>query len=102
MAVIQRVFLWVTIMGSVGLFSCAVGCRPSQRSHRGQRKPNIVFILADDLGYGELGCYDGPDAKTPHLDRLANDGVPWTARMSSPRMIGSEYLQSCPCSGCVG
>lgn len=38
-------------------------------------KPNIVFILADDLGYGDLGCYGHPYAKTPALDRLAKEGT---------------------------
>jgi arylsulfatase A-like enzyme len=38
-------------------------------------KPNVVLILADDLGYGELGCYGSPDAKTPVMDRLAAEGV---------------------------
>lgn len=37
-------------------------------------KPNIVFILADDVGYGDLGCYGGKHAKTPNLDRLAAQG----------------------------
>jgi arylsulfatase A-like enzyme len=37
--------------------------------------PNILLILADDLGYGELGCYGSPDAKTPNMDRLAAEGV---------------------------
>ncbi len=37
--------------------------------------PNIVFILADDLGYGELGCYGQEKIKTPHLDRLASQGM---------------------------
>ncbi len=41
----------------------------------GAGKPNVVFILADDLGYGDLGCYGAPDVKTPHLDRLAKAGV---------------------------
>lgn len=41
-------------------------------------KPNIVFILADDLGYGELGCYGQTKIKTPHLDRLATEGIRFT------------------------
>lgn len=38
-------------------------------------KPNVVFILMDDLGYGDLGSYGGPDARTPNIDRLAREGV---------------------------
>lgn len=38
-------------------------------------KPNIVLILADDLGYGDLGCYGATRLKTPHLDRLAREGL---------------------------
>ena len=41
-------------------------------------KPNIVFILADDLGYGNLGCYGQRKIKTPHLDRLAAEGMRFT------------------------
>lgn len=37
--------------------------------------PNIVLIVADDLGYGDLGCYGGQRARTPHLDRLAKEGL---------------------------
>ncbi|MCH2583866.1 MAG: sulfatase-like hydrolase/transferase, partial [Planctomycetes bacterium] len=40
--------------------------------------PNIVFILADDMGYGDLGCYGHPEAKTPVIDQLARDGVRFT------------------------
>ncbi len=45
----------------------------SQRSH-----PNIILILADDLGYGDLGGYYGGRAKTPHLSRLAEEGMLFT------------------------
>ena len=41
-------------------------------------KPNIVFILADDLGYGDLGCYGHSTFKTPNLDRLAKQGAVFT------------------------
>jgi arylsulfatase A-like enzyme len=40
-----------------------------------QSKPNIVFILADDLGYGDIGCYGATRVKTPNLDRLAKGGL---------------------------
>ena len=42
------------------------------------RKPNVIFILADDLGYGDLGCYGQKKIRTPHIDRLAAEGVRFT------------------------
>ena len=42
------------------------------------RKPNIVFIMSDDLGYAELGCYGQEILKTPHIDRLAEQGLRFT------------------------
>jgi arylsulfatase A-like enzyme len=44
--------------------------------------PNIVFILADDLGYGDLGCYGQKKIRTPNLDRLANEGMRLTNHYS--------------------
>ena len=43
------------------------------------QKPNIVFILADDLGYGDLACFGGKDVKTPNIDSLARDGMKLTS-----------------------
>lgn len=40
--------------------------------------PNVIFILADDLGYGDLGCYGHPYAKTPAIDQLAEEGTRFT------------------------
>ncbi|MBM4028275.1 MAG: N-acetylgalactosamine-6-sulfatase, partial [Planctomycetes bacterium] len=41
-------------------------------------KPNLIFILADDLGYGDLGCYGQSRISTPHLDRMAAEGMRFT------------------------
>ena len=43
-----------------------------------QGKPNIVFIMADDLGYGDLGVYGQKKIKTPHIDKLASEGMKFT------------------------
>src|SRR5260370_8772158 len=41
-------------------------------------RPNVVFILADDLGYGDLGCYGQQQMATPNIDRIATEGVRFT------------------------
>lgn len=46
------------------------------------RPPNIVLLMADDLGYGELGCYGQQHIRTPHLDQLAADGIRFTQHYS--------------------
>ena len=38
-------------------------------------KPNIIFMLADDMGYGDLGCYGSPIVQSPNLDKLAGQGI---------------------------
>lgn len=42
------------------------------------RQPNFIIILADDLGYGDLGCYGHPTIRTPNLDRMASEGMRFT------------------------
>src|SRR5437867_13105062 len=42
------------------------------------RRPSIIFILADDLGYGDLGCYGQTRIKTPNIDKLAAEGIRFT------------------------
>ena len=41
-------------------------------------RPNVVMFIMDDLGYGDIGSYGAPDAKTPNIDRLAREGVKFT------------------------
>ena len=43
-----------------------------------ERKPNIIVILSDDLGYGDIGCYGAAKVKTPNLDKLASEGLRFT------------------------
>ncbi len=57
------------------LASCKSKEKPAQEE---ERPPNIVFILADDLGYGDLGCYGQDMFATPNIDRLAAEGMRFT------------------------
>ena len=52
------------------------------------KSPNIVIILADDLGYGDLGCYGHPTIRTPNLDRMAAEGMRFT----------DFYVAACVCT----
>jgi len=55
----------------LGLIACAT-------SEAAPTRPNIVFILADDLGYGDVGCYGQTKIRTPNIDRLAAEGIRFT------------------------
>ena len=52
-------------------------------SRSGAARPNVVFILADDLGYGDLSSFGRPDYDTPNLDRLAREGIRFTSAYSA-------------------
>lgn len=54
-----------------------------------QSKPNLLILLADDLGYSDLGCYGG-EIETPHLDRLAAEGLRFTNFCNTPRCSPSR------------
>src|SRR5512143_4285384 len=54
------------------------GRRSQVKAQEPAGKPNIIFILADDLGYGDLGCYGQKQIQTPNLDRLAAEGMRFT------------------------
>jgi arylsulfatase A-like enzyme len=57
------------------------------------KRPNILFILADDMGWGDLSCFGRPDYKTPNLDKLASQGIRFTnaysaAPVCTPTRVG--------------
>ena len=55
-------------------------------------RPNIVIIYADDLGYGDVGCYGATKVKTPNIDRLAAQGLRFTdAHSSASTCTPSRY-----------
>src|SRR5690349_22783349 len=63
-------------------------------------RPNIILIVADDVGYGDLGASGAPDVKTPNLDRLAREGVRFTDFYAAPTcsptrasLISGRYYQ---------
>jgi arylsulfatase len=65
------------ITGIAGIVTVSVaGC--SGRHSSSDEKPNIIFILADDLGYGDVGVYGQKKIETPNIDRLASDGMMFT------------------------
>ncbi len=59
---------------AAGAFALSSGIRGAF-AQQASRRPNIVFILADDLGYADVACYGRPDLRTPNIDRLAATGV---------------------------
>ncbi|HJT79008.1 MAG TPA: arylsulfatase, partial [Gemmataceae bacterium] len=63
----------------LGLVALALLGASAGRGRADDRPPNIVFILADDLGYGDLGCYGQKKIRTPNIDRLAAEGMRFTA-----------------------
>lgn len=83
-AILGNLFL---IVGMIGVGGTA-GCSKEPAAER----PNIVIILADDLGYSDVGCYGGVKVETPNIDRLAREGMRFTdAQTPSPICSPSRY-----------
>ncbi len=78
----RREFIKSAGVSALALAPCnLLGCAAVPRAGR-QRKPNIIFLFADDLGYGDLGCYGQKEIKTPNLDRMAAEGMRFTQHYS--------------------
>ena len=62
------------------------------------KHPNIIFILADDLGYADLGCYGQQKTETPNLDRMAKEGLRFTQFYSGSTVCAparTSFLARC-------
>jgi len=73
---VRRNFLKMTLGGALVLATVmsVLNCSSGKET----TKPNIIFIMADDLGYGDLGCYGQEEILTPHIDRIAQEGLRFT------------------------
>jgi len=76
----------ISSISILGAFSC-------KSDNHQEEKPNIIFILADDLGYKDLGCYGSAFYETPNIDALANQGMRFT-RFYSPSAVCSPTRAS--------
>jgi arylsulfatase A len=69
---IHGVLLWLAL-GMIGFLPTGAA-----GADQGGAAPNIVVVFADDLAYGDLGCYGAEGYATPHLDRMAAEGLRFT------------------------
>jgi len=68
-------FFLYSILAAVVIFSCKNSANTRLADNL---RPNLIYILADDLGYNELGCYGQEEILTPHIDKLASEGMKFT------------------------
>lgn len=68
----NKQILFAGLIAIVGLSSCNEGQKGLDSKIE---KPNIIFIMADDMGYNDLGCYGAPRIQTPNIDRMAAEGI---------------------------
>ncbi len=88
-----------TITGIVATISgCEFGSNQTSSSNKsGAKRPNIIYILADDLGCGDLGCFGQKDIRTPNLDRMAHEGMRFTQHYSGSTVCAPS--RSCLMTG---
>jgi arylsulfatase len=75
----------------IACFLCFLFCASANAQKRNASRPNIVYIFADDLGYGDLGCYGQTKIETPNIDALAKKGMLFTQHYAMPVCAPSRY-----------
>ena len=79
----------------IGALLLLSGCAIAGTRDNTISRPNILFILADDVGIETLGCYGGTSYRTPHLDALASSGI----RFRHAYTIGMGVMSNSPMRG---
>jgi len=74
----RRDFLSSTACGATAAMLSVAGCDSGLVGRGLMKRPNIIFIMADDMGYGDLGCYGQEHIQTPNIDKLAEEGMRFT------------------------
>jgi arylsulfatase A len=67
-----------TLLTSIGILVALVSCSKPETIIERSKKPNIIYILADDMGVKDLGCYGQQLIKTPNIDKMASEGMRFT------------------------
>src|SRR5580765_3200819 len=81
--------MYIPTITAIGVFASALVMPALANGQEKKAKPNIVVILADDLGYSDIGCYGG-EIKTPNLDKLAKNGLRFTNFFNTARCCPSR------------
>ena len=74
----SRNYAGISLLASLAACNSATAETVQKNSTQDPKKPNVIVILADDLGYGDLKCYGAKNVETPHVDKLASEGIRFT------------------------
>mgnify|MGYP002236101497 FL=1 len=74
----SRNYAGISLLASLAACNSATAETVQKNSKQAPQKPNVIVILADDLGYGDLKCYGAKNVETPHVDKLASEGIRFT------------------------
>jgi arylsulfatase A len=93
LAPVATLLVWVLLLSGI-----REGSAEAQEDQATASRPNIVLIFADDLGYADIGCFGAERIRTPHLDRMAAEGVRWTDFYVAQAVCGAS--RAALLSGC--